>query len=410
MAGTMIIGGGHAGGAAAVALRRHGYNGPITILGEESHRPYERPLLSKGFLLNAKQTPPPVTTEWSNLSIDLRLGVKAMKILRDQQQVMCSSRERHSFDHLILAMGGAPKQLPYAALQRLHYLRDIRDANRLRIAFTTSKRLVVIGAGVIGLEVAATGRMMGLDVVVLEAADRILSRNIAPDLAADIAALHAAHGVDVYCRAKIVNIQETETEIRFVLESGEEVAGEVAVAGIGIAPATKLAETADLACDNGVLVNDKQQTEDPRIYAIGDLAAIRQSSDRPLRLETWANANESAEIAAVAICGAEPPPRRAPWFWTDQYDINIQVVGDTLSADNMIRRSGDASSTRLYFKKDALAGAATMDNGKDMGALRRMLDAGMSPSRKEAANEELSMRDLLKACKQHSRFASARRQ
>ncbi len=396
MTGTVIIGGGHAGGTAAAALRRYGYTRPISILCEESYRPYERPLLSKEFLRNADSRPPAVLDDEGDVDIILKVGEKAERLNLKEKTVITSSGAALNYDSLILAMGVVARRLPFDNINRLHYVRDIPDADNLRNAIKASKRLVVIGAGVVGLEVAATARSIGLDVIVVEASNRILGRNVPIDIASDIRALHDANKVEIICGATVQGLIQNSDGLDITLEDGTTLRTDMAVAGIGMRPAVALAEEAGLPCDNGVMVNDQQQTEDPSIYAIGDLAARSDSGSVPERLETWANAIESAQIAAATICGTEPPKRRAPWFWTDQYDANIQLVGQTHDTDFVLRRGDGVHSTRLYYKSQTLVGAATFNNAKDMGPLRRMLDAGLSPSPDDAGCETVSIRDLLK--------------
>lgn len=405
--GVVIIGGGHAGGAAALALRRLGYAGPVTIIGAEPTSPYERPAVSKAYLADPSTKPTTVCADWAEHDVEMRLNTAAISIDRAQRIVETSdgtnNRARLSYKNLILAMGGRLRRLrPEAAGARVHYLRTIEDADSLRSAIAPGRRLIVIGAGVIGLEAAATARSMGACVEVLEAAARPMARNAPADLAADIVNLHAGHDVSIACGVTIASVHKTADGVAVDIAGSEtsparSITGDAAIAGLGVVPDTTLAEAAGLAVENGVLVNERQQTGDPAIYAVGDLAAVRdEPGARPLRLETWANAEESAARAAAAIVGAPQPPRRAPWFWTDQYDVNIQIAGDVTNVDYAVSRQSGSGKTRLYYKGDLLVGATTWNAGRDMSVLRRMLDGGLSPSPAEAAETDLSLRELLK--------------
>lgn len=393
---VIIIGGGHAGGAAAVALRNYGFAGPIAIIGAERVPPYERPALSKGFLADECAAPQPVAPDWAAHNVELRLGATVANIDRRRGMVETGGGARIPYGKLVVATGASPKSLPYPNLSKLFYLRTIADAENLRRECKPGRHTLVIGGGVIGLEVAATAREMGLEVCVLEAGRRIMARNAPPEIAKEIAALHERHGVQILCDIDIAAISETSDRI-VVMSSDGEFRGDFAVAGIGVAPATQLAERAGLEVRDGIVVNAAYQTQDPDIYAIGDVAALSGGEEtRTTRLETWDNANQSADIAAASIAGVPPTKPRTSWFWTDQYGCNIQIAGNHCSADSVVTRKSGGKTAFFYYRSETLIGAATIDSGSDMAILRRLLDAGLSPIPEEAADPSFSLRDFLR--------------
>ena len=373
---VVIIGAGHAGGAAAISLRELGFSGNICVIGDEVVRPYERPSLSKEYLSGAEAEPVWLATEekWTDLDVQFRLGSAAQKIDRERQTVVLGDGSEVEYDHLILAMGGKVRQLPLPHHPAIHYLRTTEDAEGLAAAATEAKRALVIGGGVIGMEAASTLKDMGIDTTVLEASDHILSRNIPREAAGWLAAAHAEKGVQVRHNACLSRIEaQADGSVLAHLEDGTAIETDLVVVGIGIIPCTDMAEEAGLTVDGGVVVDNAYRSiDDPCIYSVGDLAVRTANGGR---METWAHAQSSARAAAVAIMGLPAEREPAPWFWTAQCGHNLQILGDPSVADQVIAlRDG----VRHYLRQGVLVGAVCLDQPREFASARRQLGKPMA--------------------------------
>jgi 3-phenylpropionate/trans-cinnamate dioxygenase ferredoxin reductase subunit len=372
----VIVGAGHAGGACAIALRENGFEGSITLVGEERHLPYERPSLSKTFL--SSQAEPDFLADaarWAQLGVDVRLGAKAGEIDRSRKRLILSDGEAIGYDRLVIATGGHARALPIEDHGRVHYLRHIDDARRLTEATTPGSRAVVVGGGVIGLEVASTLRSQGLDVTVLEAGERLLGRNVPHDAAIWLAEAHSRVGVSIRLGRRLIDLSG-EGPYALTLDDGAVIMADLVVAGIGIVPSVAFALSSGLAEDAGVPVDAGYRSlADPNVYAIGDVA-LRASPTGAARLETWAHALASAEAVARAITGLPTAAEPTPWFWTDQCGHTLQIAGQPEAADAVVSR-GDA--VRLYMKLDTLVGLACLDRPRDFAAGRRLIGTRLTP-------------------------------
>ncbi|WP_239089494.1 NAD(P)/FAD-dependent oxidoreductase [Sphaerimonospora thailandensis] len=337
----MIVGASLAGAKAAEALRGHGFDGRIVLLGDEQERPYERPPLSKGFLQGKQEREkifvhPP---EWyADQRVDLRLGSTVGAIDRDRRVVTVSGGDRAGgeeigYDKLLLTTGASPRRLPVpgADLDDVLYLRGVGDSERIRQVFQTASRVVFVGGGWIGLEVAAAAREAGVDATVLEADELPLLRVLGPRIASVFADLHREHGVDLRLGAQvteIVNDGGRATGVR--LADGTRIDGDAVVVGIGVTPNTRLAAEAGLEVDNGIVVDASLRTSDPDIYAAGDVAnAFHPLLGRHIRVEHWANALNQPQAAARSMLGEPVAYDRVPYFFTDQYDLGMEYAGYT---------------------------------------------------------------------------------
>ena len=332
IAPIVIIGAGHAGGAAAALLRQYGWRGAITLIGAEPHPPYQRPPLSKAWLRGEADAAslllrPPAF--YAANGIELLLSQRATRIDGAARCVMLQSGERIAYDRLILALGSTVRtlDLPGTALGGVLTLRDIADAETLKATLHPGTRLVVIGGGYIGLEVAASARSVGADVAVLEREDRLLARVASQPLAAFFRQQHSHRGVRVETGMRIEALEGKDGAVQGVrLADGRLCECDVALIGIGAAANDALARDAALECDGGILVDAAARTSDPAIYAIGDCTR-RPVGTTHLRLESVPNALEMAKQAVAHICGRPPPAPEVPWFWSDQYDIRLQIAG-----------------------------------------------------------------------------------
>jgi 3-phenylpropionate/trans-cinnamate dioxygenase ferredoxin reductase subunit len=324
---VVIVGGGLAGAKAAEALRERGYAGPVTVLGSEDELPYERPPLSKGYLAGDAPFDDAVVhpADWyAEHDIDLRRGVTVSAIDRDAGEVRLDDGSRLPYGALLLATGAEPRTLPIPGADTALTLRTHADSDAIRATFGPDKRLLVVGAGWIGLEVAAAARAAGTDVTVLEAAELPLLGVLGPEMAAVFAGLHRDHGVDLRLGVSIAELSARGAR----LADGTELEADAVVLGVGVRPRTALAEEAGLAVDNGVLVDAALRTSDPAIFAVGDIA----NHDHPVlgrrvRVEHWAAALNQPAAAAGALLGGDDTYTDLPYFFTDQYDLGMEYIG-----------------------------------------------------------------------------------
>lgn len=378
----VILGAGHAGGAAALCLRELGFTGQINLIGEEAHPPYERPTLSKAFLSGADAEPVWLADEarWRDLDVQLTLGVSGIALDREARVVTLSDGSSAAYDTLILATGGRVRRLDVADHPRIHHLRTADDARVLAAAARPGARAVIVGGGVIGLEAASTLVDLGLSATVLEAGDRLLGRNIPEEAAGWLAAAHGRIGVEVRLDRSVRTVEHRADALKIQLDDGATLEADLMVVGIGIIPCTELAQAAGLPTAGGVLVDSRYRSlGDERIFAIGDLAARTWGDGlAPRRMETWAHARTSARAAALAILGQAAEPEPAPWFWTAQCGHMLQIVGDPGAGETVIAR-GDG--VRLYVRDDVLVGAVCLDQPRDFGTAKRLIGKALVAER-----------------------------
>jgi 3-phenylpropionate/trans-cinnamate dioxygenase ferredoxin reductase subunit len=352
MTKVLIIGAGHAGGTVAALLRQYGHEGPIMLAGEEPAPPYQRPPLSKAWLkgeadLEALLLRP--ESFYVEQGIELRTGVTATAIDAAAKTVSFADGAVETYDALILATGSTARKLaiPGADRPELLELRTLADAERLKAALGPGKRLAVVGGGYVGLEAAASARALGAKVVVIERMDRVLARVASETLSAFFTAYHRAHGVEVLTSAEVTAFEADGVR----LADGRLIAADAVLVGVGALARDGLARTAGLACDNGVVVDETARTSDPAIWAIGDMTfrPVPVHGGRRHRLESVPNALEQAKQAATAILGRPGPTPEAPWFWSDQYDLKLQIAGLPDGADRQVMRGDPATGSFAVF-------------------------------------------------------------
>ncbi len=402
MPDIVVIGAGQAGASLVARLRKNGLKGTITLIGEESAPPYQRPPLSKAYLLGEMELERLYLRPesfYKEAGIELRLGARADRIDSTARQVHIGD-EVVSYETLVLTTGSTPRRLPAAiggALDGVYVVRDLADVGAMAPRFTAGAKVLIVGGGYIGLEAAAVAAKKGLDVTLVEMAGRILQRVAAPETSDFFRALHRAHGVDI---REGVGLDRLLGEGRVTgarLSDGSEIEADFVIVGVGIAPGTALAEAAGLEIDNGIKVDAQGRTSDPAIWAAGDCASFPHGEGR-LRLESVPNAIDMAECVADNIMGASKDYVPQPWFWSDQYDVKLQIAGLNVGYDRIITRPGssDGSASFWYYSGDRLLAVDAMNEPRAYMVGKRLIDAGRSPSPEEVADPETDLKSLLK--------------
>jgi 3-phenylpropionate/trans-cinnamate dioxygenase ferredoxin reductase subunit len=351
---VVIVGAGQAGSQAAVSLRERGFSGRVILLGDEPSLPYMRPPLSKRFLAGEEDETHLLlrpASFYAGHRIECRTGERVEAIEREGKRLRLASGERLAYDRLLLATGSRPRTLavPGTSLPGIHGLRTIGDAARLRDAIAAGRRVVVVGGGYLGLEVAAAAAAAGARVTVVEIADRLLVRVTTPEIAAHLEQLHRAHGVEIRCGTRVTAFAGGERLAAVETDRGT-IAADLAVVGIGAVPNDELARASGLACEDGILVDEFARTADPCVYAAGDCTRHPNPlHGRPLRLESVQNAVDQAGVAAANIAGGALRYRRVPWFWSQQYDCRLQSAGLPEGYDTVEER-GDRGAGRFALR------------------------------------------------------------
>jgi 3-phenylpropionate/trans-cinnamate dioxygenase ferredoxin reductase component len=396
---VVIVGAGQAGAQVAVSLRQLGFAGEITLLGDEPHLPYQRPPLSKGYLsgeMALERTWLRSETYYAKHRIDLRPGTRAARVLRHKKAVVCEDDRRLGYDALVICTGTAARRLslPGVGLPGVYYLRTLADSDAIRAALRPGARAVVIGGGYIGLEVAASLRKLGAAVMVIEALERVMNRVVAPPVSAFFAAEHARHGVEVVIHAAVSALEGDGGVARVVCVDGRIFAADLVVIGIGAVPNDELARDAGLEVANGVVVDAFGRTSDRAIFAAGDVTDHPNALfARRLRLESVHNAMEQAKAVARTIAGQPQAYTDVPWFWSDQYDLKLQIAGVGDPDDELILRGDPATRafSCLHLRQDRLVAIDCVNRGGDFLAAKKLIGARAVLDRRRLADRELPL-------------------
>lgn len=403
---TVIVGAGHAGGETAVALRMAGYSDRIVLIGDESLPPYSRPPLSKAYLAGKAEAEDLLlrNTEWyANQRIAIRTGALVTAVEPADHRVLLDDGDELTYDHLVLATGGEPRRITGLDLDRarnLHTLRGVDDAARLRSALTTGVRLVVVGAGYIGLEIAAAARQSGAIVTVIEAAPRVLARVASPPVSEFFQRVHREAGVNVLLGTTVDGFGTDDAgDITAVHVAGRPpIPADLVLAGIGITPRTRLAEEAGLNVSDGIVVDEHMRTSAPDVYAVGDVARHPCPQHGGLRrVESVPNASEQARCAAATITGAPIPYRALPWFWSDQYDVKLQSVGLAAGHDHLVVRGSPLAGSQLtvlYLRGQTIIAADVIGSAADFAAAKRLIAAGTPTDRHLLADPSVPLKSF----------------
>ena len=400
MSGIVIIGAGQAGSSLAIKLRALGYQGTVTLIGEEPYAPYQRPPLSKTYLLGEMALerlylrPEEV---YRDQNIELRLGTQVTAI-DPVAQVISLGAETLSYDQLALTTGSTPRLLPEAIggrLKNVFAVRGLADVDAMRPAFEGGGHVLIIGGGYIGLEATAVAAKRGLKVTLVEMADRILQRVACAETSDYFRALHQSHGVTLLEGVGLSSLTGTDHVTGAILSNGATLDIDFALVGVGIQPNTQLADAAGLTLNNGIETNALGQTSQSKIWAAGDCASFPYQGQR-IRLESVPNAIDQAEVVAANMLGAQKAYHATPWFWSDQYDVKLQIAGLNQGFENVVTRIGEAGRSHWYYKAGQVLAVDAMNDPRAYMVAKRLVEAGKTADPALVADPGSDLKALLR--------------
>tara|TARA_R110002073_G_scaffold25714_3_gene84898 strand:- start:2214 stop:3425 length:1212 start_codon:yes stop_codon:yes gene_type:complete len=402
MGGMVIIGGGQGAGQAAASFRQEGYEGEVIILGDEAYPPYQRPPLSKQYLsgeLPLEKVFVRPEKFYTDKNVDLRLNTRVEAIDPEKHTVTTTTGDTINYEKLMIATGSRPRILNIEGsdLEGLHYLRTIADVDGIRNAMAENINIVIVGGGYIGLEVASVAVTAGNTVSVLEMEDRILQRVTTPEMSAYYHQLHESRGLNILTNTTVSGFKGENGKVTSVMCGDKEIPADLVIVGIGIIPNIELAQEAGLACDNGIVVDEHCQTSDPDIYAIGDCSNHPNPLlNRRLRLESVPNAMEQARVAVDNMLGGEKIYASVPWFWSDQYELKLQMVGFSADGDTQILR-GDKSANAFavfYLKGNTVVAADAVNSPREFMVCKQLYGKEVDPA--VLADPDSDLKTLIK--------------
>lgn len=403
MTETLIIAGaGHAAGQVVATLKQRQFAGRIVLVGDEPYLPYQRPPLSKKYLageLPAERLHFKPASFYEADNIELRLETRIESLDRSRRLVTTEDGRSLEYDRAILALGSRARRLPVAGseLQGIHYLRNIADVDAIRAELAPGKSVVIVGAGYIGLEVAAVCTQLGLEVTVIEMADRVMSRVVSPGVSDFFESLHRQRGVDLRLDTGLEAFVGESRVDAVVTGNGDRIDADLVIVGVGIVPNTEIAGAAGLAVDNGIVVDDRCRTADERIYAVGDCTSHPNGIyGRSVRLESVHNALEQAKTAASNVCGHEARYSQVPWFWSDQYEVKLQIAGLSEGYDQVILRGDPAggSFACFYLLDRRLIAVDAINSPHEFMQAKNLISERARPDPGQLADPDIQLRDL----------------
>lgn len=400
---VLVVGAGQAATELAHVLRQQKYPGPITLIGDEAHLPYRRPPLSKAYLAGELE-PDALAIRgpavYERMDVELRSSLRVVGIDRAARHIVLDDGLQLPYDKLVLATGGRPRRLDLANAEQpnLHYLRTIGDCDAIREQFQPGRRLLIVGGGYVGLEVAAVGIRMGLSVTVLEALPRVLARVAAPEISAFYEQAHRRRGVDLRTGIGLQALVGQGRVEYALLSDGSRIDVDLIIVGIGLIANTELATGAGLPVDNGIVVDAFAQTTDPDVLAIGDCANHWNAHlGRSIRLESVPSAMEQARTAALTLCGGPQTHAAVPWFWSDQYDLKLQMVGISQGYDQVVLR-GDPNTesfAAFYLRDGVVISADTVNRPQEFAIAKRFVTERLRLAPSHLADDGLPLKSLL---------------
>ncbi|MBF9051071.1 FAD-dependent oxidoreductase [Roseobacter sp. HKCCD9010] len=401
MSHIVVVGAGQAGAALAAKLRSEGFGGQITLIGEEHVPPYQRPPLSKAYLMGEmalERLYLRPESYYAENGIDLHLDETVNAIDRADKVVIAGGHQS-KYDQLALTTGSVPRRLPGSIggeLRGVHVVRTLADVDAMAPEALEGRRVLIVGGGYIGLEAAAVCAKRGMQVTLIEMADRILQRVACPETSAYFGDLHRSRGVDIREGIGLARLTGESHVTGAALSDGAELPFDMVIVGIGISPATSLAEAAGLEIDNGIKVDALGQTSDPSIWSAGDCASFPFRGNR-IRLESVQNAIDQAELVARNMMGAGEAYDPHPWFWSDQYDVKLQIAGLNTGYDRVVVRGAAPSVSHWYYAGERLLAVDAMNDPRAYMVGKRLLEAGKSPAADVIADTETDLKTLLRA-------------
>jgi len=399
----VVVGAGQAGSSLASKLRSEGFEGKITLIGAETEPPYQRPPLSKAYLLGEMPKDRLYLRPksfYADQNIDLMLDTRAVDLDSENKVLTLSTGKELTYDALALTTGSHPRTLPAAiggALDGVMTVRDLRDVDTMAPYFTAGKKALIIGGGYIGLEAAAVAAKRRVDVTLVEMADRILQRVAAPQTSDFFRDLHTRHGVKVLEGVGLDTLIGDAHVSGAKLTDGAEIDIDFAIVGVGIIPATALAEAGNLTIENGIKTDNHARTSNPAIWAAGDCATCHFKGNE-IRIESVGNAIDQAEVAAKNMMGQDVPYEPKPWFWSDQYDCKLQIAGLNMGYTDVVVRAGDDDAvSHWYYEGDSLIAVDAINDARNYMIGKRLIEAGKSPAPEVISAPETDMKALLRA-------------
>ena len=400
----VVIGASQAGGWVAKTLRNEGFEGSVILIGEESYLPYERPPLSKGALAGEatlESTYFWAPEEYDDLDIDVRLKTRATKIDREKKQVTLDNGDTLKFDRLAITTGARVRVLPIEGsnLDGIFYLRTMADTKAIRATLKEGTKALIVGGGWIGLECASTLKKLNCEVTIIEAAERLCGRAVTPEISDWMFDFHTNRGIKIKLNTTLNSFTGESYLSKANLSNGEIINVDMAIIGIGVIPNVQLAEDAGLEVDNGIVVDTKTQTSDPNIFAAGDVTNHpNEILGRHIRLESWENAQNQGIVAGKALLDLAEPYAEIPWFWSDQFETNIQMIGLPENWDSTVTRGEPKSDefTTFYLRNNQIIGAISINAPRDLRFAKRLMQARKHLSVNDLANTEVKLQSLLK--------------
>ena len=400
----IVVGASHAAVQLIISLRQNGWEGSITVISDEAHLPYKRPPLSKGYLANTiadEQLALRAPAAYEKLDVTFKLSTTVTAIDTDNKQVHLDSGETLNFDKLALCTGARARPLPIpgADLNAIHYLRTMDDVKGIQVSSAAAKNAVIIGGGYIGLETAASLNKLGVKVTILETESRLLKRVASPQVSAFYLRLHTEEGIDIRLNTQAAELVGEQTLNQVICADGTAIDADMAIIGIGVIANTELASDAGLTVDNGILVNALAQTSHSDIVAAGDCTNHPNPIlNRNLRLESVPNATEQAKAAAASLCGIEKPYAELPWFWSDQFDVKLQIAGMNQGYTEAVVR-GDIDNGRsfsvFYTANNKILAADCINRPKDFMLAKKLILQNTDCDPATLADENIELKSLL---------------